>query len=334
LLENIDGILSDQLKLNELIDSTKNIQHILDTYTVQKAIDDKINMSALKDELESLNKRIETLHNEIAVKRAVVSAGTTADIAAAKTAQELVNANIAFKQMAHTLETFLAETIEPLKAIERYNKRLILENIDGQRIVKAGLTYINSTLEKLPEKASKLLQPVFNKLAEAYKEALKTGNKPGLTSLDYSKELLDILNTLGTEYKANNQVIEEVIKRIDKTIAGLDGKYPEIESILQKIEESAAKQAKKAEQAPLGQSADLRDVVEAYQDALEEIGETVRSIDEFIKKDATIRNALQKAAIKVQKQTYELLLADSKRTGDRLLNLKIYLYLQKPIKTH
>ena len=315
LLENIDGILSDQLKLNELIDSTKNIQHILDTFTVQKAIDDKINMNALKDELESLNKRIETLHNEIAVKRAVVSAGTTADIAAAKTAQELVNANIAFKQMVHTLETFLAETIEPLKAIERYNKRLILENIDGQRIVKAGLTYINSTLEKLPEKASKLLQPVFNKLAEAYKEALKTGNKPGLTSLDYSKELLETLNTLGTEYKANNQVIEEVIKRIDKTIASMDGRYPEIESILQKIEEAAAKQAKKVEQAPLGQSADLRSAVEAYQDKLEEIAETVKSIKAFDEKDAILRNALQTAATNAQKQTYALLLAESKRTG-------------------
>ena len=51
LLENIDGILSDQLKITELTDNVKNIQHIVDTYTVQKAIDDNINMSALKDEL-------------------------------------------------------------------------------------------------------------------------------------------------------------------------------------------------------------------------------------------------------------------------------------------
>lgn len=279
--------LSDIAKLNKLQVSKYNVSteiarltDLMNTATARRADGVPVDYSSIEDTVVQLNKNIERLNTSIDARKALINAGSSADMEVYRLKQAQLNANNSLKSILEgTLGRRLDTILFPIKAIEQYGFEFIAKQLEARKALSAGVEAINDAIVHLPNGIDSSLKDALTDIRKAY--AGLRFDKPigGTSSATVLDSLQQALEKTGAQLGADLETIQAATQSIAKSMTRITGRSDILDAVLEQVRKAAEPQIPIKKNLP---TPTLVDYTQDYMALLQEQNTTLKGFEKGV----------------------------------------------------
>ena len=291
----VDAV-ADMYKLlrqqTDLLESNEMIVRLKEALELSKASElSGYDTSSLTTDINKLKQAVQNLDKSITTQTLLIRNSSPEEVAALRIKQAIIEANDSFKLTTeHVLGRYLPGVLQPLKILETYSEKLVLGQLQGHKLIEAGIARTESLANALNTSKEVGLQKVISDLNKSYIEMLKT-RTAGTSLATFEQELISAVRQLGVDLGAENSVIEAYLDKLLVNIKTINGTSKELEYVIKQTRE-ANKQRRLQDKQDI--TADPRSIVDILDAKLTPLQETALTLKEYDAGANRVANYLEK----------------------------------------
>ena len=272
-IKDIKELFDKHAKRNNLSAEIDTLREMIANSTAYEALGKAIDVGGLKLQVATAERAVQKLDGEI--KNLTSALFTSTD--EVKNVQRAINNNNLFHNTVSYLDAHIKSLFRPLKMLEHYSSKILLERIDGRKALIEASRVLSGLPNYLKSDKQQGIKEALLDAGKMVNDALEKQAKPVDVVQKVLGNLSDAITDFGIQLGVSDQQITEGIEGLKKQIGKVAGTDEKLEALLTHIEKNTT-------QKPATSGRPSEQIFEYVATRLDEISDSAASLKDFDKK--------------------------------------------------